>query len=63
MGRGDRGPDLPGKSQVAISFLKNSGTDPPREAIKPRSNCLLRKVHARIQKVFARGGLTLTTFF
>ena len=26
----------PGKSQVAISFLKSTGTDPPREAIGPK---------------------------
>ena len=24
--------DLPGKSQLGISFLRNIGTDPPREA-------------------------------
>ena len=25
----------PGKSQVVISFLRNTGTNPPREAINP----------------------------
>ena len=28
-------PPLPGKSQVAIGFLRNSGTDIPRDAIGP----------------------------
>ena len=32
-GTGDRTP--PGKSQVVISFLRNTGTNPPREAINP----------------------------
>ena len=36
----DRGSGPPGKSQVAIGFLRNTGTDPPREAIRPKgSNC------------------------
>ena len=30
-----KGPGPPGKSQVAIGFLKNSGTDIPWEAIGP----------------------------
>ena len=35
-GRGGReGPDPPVKSQVAIGFLRNSGTDPLREAMGP----------------------------
>ena len=29
------GPDSPGKSQVAKCFLRNTGTDPPQEAIGP----------------------------
>ena len=33
---GTGGPDTPGKSQVAISYLTNSGTDPAREAIAPQ---------------------------
>ena len=32
-GEGGGGPDPPGKSQVAICFLGNTGMDPPREAI------------------------------
>ena len=32
---GDRRPDPPGKTQVVIGFLSNTGTDPPREAIGP----------------------------
>ena len=32
---GTGGPNPPVKSQVAIGFLRNSGTDPPREAIGP----------------------------
>ena len=34
-GGGQGFPDPPGKSQVAIGFLKSTGTDPPREAIGP----------------------------
>ena len=32
---GTEGPDPPVKSQVAIGFLRNSGTDPLREANGP----------------------------
>ena len=32
-GTGGQDPHPPGKSQVTISFLRNSGTDPPQEAI------------------------------
>ena len=35
VGQGVRAPP-PGKSQVAIGFLRNSGTDPTREAIGPK---------------------------
>ena len=34
--RGDRGPDSPGKSQVAIGFLRNTGTDPIEKPLDPR---------------------------
>ena len=35
----------PGKSQVAVGILKNTGTDPPREAKGPLgSNCFLMEV-------------------
>ena len=43
VGMGSRTP--PGKSQVAIGFLWNTGTDHPREAIGPLgSNCHSREV-------------------
>ena len=32
---GGRGPVPPGKSEVAIGFLRNTGTDPSREALGP----------------------------
>ena len=32
-GGGHGGPDSPGKSQVAIGFLRNTGTDPPDEML------------------------------
>ena len=37
-GGGNRGsgPPLPGKSQVAMGFLRNSVTDHPQEAIGPK---------------------------
>ena len=45
--RGDRGFDPPGKSQVTIGFLRNTGLYPPREAkigpIGSRSNMLKTK--------------------
>ena len=49
---GGRGLDSPGKSQVVTRFLRNSGTDLPREAIVPPSrsnwtqgsNCFSREV-------------------
>ena len=40
MGGSQGGPGLnptPGKSQVVIGFLRNTGTDPHREAIGPFS--------------------------
>ena len=36
-GTGGLEPLPPGKSQVAISFLRNNGTDPPQEASQGRS--------------------------
>ena len=40
----------PGKSQVAIRFLKNSATDPPQEAIGPiGANCFSREVLCEIR--------------
>ena len=36
-GGGGGCPDPPGKSQVAICFLGNTGMDPPREAIIQRA--------------------------
>ena len=42
---GSRPPPLDGKSQVAICFLRNTGTKPPREAIGPcGSNRFSREV-------------------
>ena len=35
---GDKGSGPPGKSQVAIGFHRNTGTDPPREAIGPNAS-------------------------
>ena len=32
---GDQGSHPPGKSQVAIGFVRNTDTDPPQEAIGP----------------------------
>ena len=44
-GGGGRGPDLPpGKLQVVIGFFRNTGVDPPREAIGP--NCFSRVVRS-----------------
>ena len=47
-GVGTGGPDPPGKTQVTevvIGLLRNTGTDPPPEAIGPLgSNCFLREV-------------------
>ena len=33
---GERVRTTPGKSQVPIDFLRNTGTDPPQEAIGPK---------------------------
>ena len=53
MGDSERGrvqnPPSPRKLQVAIDFLRNTGTDPSREAIGPfigpkGSNCFSREV-------------------
>ena len=57
--RGGRGgardpdpPPPPWKSQVALGFLRNSGTDRPREAIRPLgSNCILREVPAALCEI------------
>ena len=43
------GLDRPGKSRVAIGFLRNSGTNPSREAIRPDgSNFFSREVRAAL---------------
>ena len=43
---------VPGKSQVAIGFLKISGTDPSREAIGPDgSNCFSREVRTALVEI------------
>ena len=34
-GRGSECQDLPGKSQVAIGFLRNTGTDPLKKKLDP----------------------------
>ena len=34
-GGGTGGPDPPGKSQVALGYLRNSGMGTPREVIRP----------------------------
>ena len=48
-GQGVWTPLSPGKSQVAICFLRNSGTDPPWEAIGPLgSNCSSREVRTTL---------------
>ena len=53
-GQGGLDPHSSGKSQVAMGFLINYGTDPPREAIGPLgSNCFLREVRmAKMTKDF-----------
>ena len=39
----------PGKSQVVICILRNTGTEPPREAIGPLgSNCFSREVRTAL---------------
>ena len=49
---GTGGLDPPGKLPVAISFLRNTDTDPPREAIGPKhSNCFLREVHKALCEI------------
>ena len=40
---GAGGPDPPGKSQVAIGFLRNTGTNRPREYSKTRLKPTLKK--------------------
>ena len=46
---GAGGLDPHGKSQVAIGFLRHSGTNYPREAIGPLgSNCFSREVHTAL---------------
>ena len=41
-----------GKSQVAIGFLRNAGTDPTREAIGPKgSNCYSREVRTTLCEI------------
>ena len=48
-GRGGSG--SPEKSQVAIGFLRNSDTDPPREVFGPLgSNCCSRTVRTVLCK-------------
>ena len=43
-GEGGLETPLPLENHVAIGFLKNTGTDPPQEAIGPlRSNCIMRE--------------------
>ena len=49
-GSGVPGPH--GKSQVTVGFLRNSGTDPPREAIGPLgSNCSSKEVRTTHCKI------------
>ena len=43
-----------GKSQMAIGFLKNSGMDPPQEAVGPLgSNCFLREVRMALYEILS----------
>ena len=43
---------LPGKSHVAIGFLRNTGTGPPRKAIGPLgSKCFSREVRSALCKI------------
>ena len=52
--RGGQGvqPPPPGKSEVAIGFLRNSGMDHPREAIGPQgSNCFSSEVHTALCEI------------
>ena len=51
-GTGGLDPPPPAKSQVAIGFLRNIGTDLPREVIGPlRSNCFSREVSTALCKI------------
>ena len=46
------GSRTPGKSQVAIDFLRNTGKEPPRKAIGPLgSNCFSRKVRSALCEI------------
>ena len=46
---GTLGPDPPGKSQITICFLKNTGMDLFKEQLDPLgSNCFLREVHTTL---------------
>ena len=46
----DRGPDsTPGKSQVVVGFLRNTDTNPHREAIG--SNCFSREVRMALCEI------------
>ena len=48
MGARGSGPS-PGKSQVAIGFLRNSGTDPQKETIGPLGfNCFSKEVRTAL---------------
>ena len=49
---GTGGQDSPGKSQVAICFFRNTGTDPSRETIGPFwSNCFSREVRTALCEI------------
>ena len=46
------GPPTPGKSQVAICFLRHTGTDSPRDAIRPlESNHFSREVRTAVCEI------------
>ena len=53
----------PVKSQVAIGLLKNTGTDPTRDAIGDCKGSSKEVRHGRIQKVLSEGSPTLAKFF
>ena len=61
-GAGGPDPPSPGKSQMAIGFIKNSGTDPLEMQIAPRWRSV-RPSACADPEFLARGGPNLKTFF
>ena len=49
---GGGGPNPPGKSQVALCILRNTGMGTPREAVGPiLSNCFSREVPTAVGEI------------